>query len=128
VLLTGSGDELCDPLTSVSGLSLTCSQPSCLSSVCLLILCTEINSLPLPPSLVHFQCACPLCCCARSQFAVSCSVFLGGVTLPRGFTSLSQGLLGEFHMTRGVYLFVLSNVWKTGLKPAAAAAVAVAAL
>jgi hypothetical protein len=48
--------------TSGSGLSPACCQPSCLSSLCLLKVPGEINSLPLPPSLVHFQSSRPLCC------------------------------------------------------------------
>jgi hypothetical protein len=56
------------------------SPPSCLSSVCLLIVHAEISSLPLPLSLLHFQCSCPLCCCARLQFTVYLG-FLGGVSV-----------------------------------------------
>jgi hypothetical protein len=33
----------------------------CLSGICLLIVCVEISSLPIPPSLVHFQHSCPIC-------------------------------------------------------------------
>jgi hypothetical protein len=59
-----------------TGLSPTCSWPSCLSGIYLLIVHAEIS---FPSSLVHFQLSCPLCCCTRLQFTVYCSVvFFGG--------------------------------------------------
>jgi hypothetical protein len=91
---TGLGDEFCDPLHALlwgNGLLLTCSQPSCLSSVCLLIVHAQISSLPpLHLSLVHFQHSHPLCCCVRLQFAVT-QCFFWGVSLPRDYDGLSQG-------------------------------------
>jgi hypothetical protein len=61
-----------------SGLSPTHSLPSCLSCFSLLVVHAEISSLPLPLSSVHFHHSHPLCCCARLQFSVCYSVFLGG--------------------------------------------------
>jgi hypothetical protein len=60
--------------------------PSCLSSVCLLIVPAETSSLPFPLPPVHLQHSRPLCCCARLQLSVCYSgfFFLGrGVSLPR---------------------------------------------
>jgi hypothetical protein len=106
-----------------SGLLLTCSWPSCLSSVCLLIVRAEIISLPLSLSVVHFQRSHPLCCCARLQFAVCYSGFFGGgVSLPWGCADLSQERLGEFCTSCGAHLFVLSNVSQAALEMATAAA------
>jgi hypothetical protein len=69
--------------------------PSCLSSVCLLIVHAKISSLPLPPSPMHSQLSCPLCYCSRLQFAVSCSIFLEGSSLPRGCAGFSWGGWGN---------------------------------
>jgi hypothetical protein len=58
---------------SGSGLLPACYLPSCLFQ----IVHAKTSSLPLPLSLLHFQCSNPLCCCARLQFAVCYSVFWG---------------------------------------------------
>jgi hypothetical protein len=99
VLLTGSGDDLCDLLPALlHGLA---PLPSCLFSFCLLIVCTEINSLLLPLSLVYFQHSWFLCCCARLQFTVCYSVFLG-----RG-----QSTQGLFWFIPGVDAMILHDAW-----------------
>jgi hypothetical protein len=62
-------------------------------------------------------------------FVIQLFFFLGGgLSLPKGCASLSQGWLGEFCVMRGAHLFGLSNVLQAGLEPAVAAEVAVAAL
>jgi hypothetical protein len=104
-----------------SGLSPALCLPSCLSSVCLLIIHAENSSLPILLCPVHFQHSCPLCCYARLQFTVCYSVFLWGVSLPIGCAGLSQGWLGEFYKNHGAHLFALSNVSQAGLEQAAAA-------
>jgi hypothetical protein len=65
VLLSGSGDELCGPLSAL--LHTWAYHPPAVGlpafpAICLLIICVEITFLPLPPSLVCFQSSCPLCC------------------------------------------------------------------
>jgi hypothetical protein len=64
VLLTGSGDELCG-LLSVLLQAVAYHPPTvslhALPAICLLIVCAEISSLPLPHSPVHFEHFCPLC-------------------------------------------------------------------
>jgi hypothetical protein len=80
---------------SGSGLLPTCSWPSYLSSICLMIVHTEISSLPLPFSLVHFQCSWALCCCARAEFTLCYSGFFGGFSLPRVCAGLFRGWLGN---------------------------------
>jgi hypothetical protein len=96
----------------------THSWPSCLSSICSLIVHAEISSLLLPLFLIRLQHSHPLCCCARLQFAVCCSgwFFLEGSSLPRGCVGLSQGWLGEFCSMGGTHLFGLSNVLQAGLE------------
>jgi hypothetical protein len=90
------------------------SQPSCLS--CVLIVCTEISSWPLPLSLVYFQHSCPLCYCARLQFTVFIQVFWGNQS--------AQGLCPEeFRVACDTHLFVLSAYAQAGLEPVAVAAV-----
>jgi hypothetical protein len=83
---------------SGSGLSPACFQPSCLSSLCLLIVHEEISSLPLPPSLVRFSIL-PLLLCASFQFLVYSVFFLyfcmGASICPSGYAGLSTGWLGE---------------------------------
>jgi hypothetical protein len=74
-----------------SSLSPVFCQPFCLSRICSLIVCKEICSLPLPPSLVHFL------LCASFQFIVYCSGFFffvrEGVSLPRGLShGVSRGI------------------------------------
>jgi hypothetical protein len=83
-----------------SGLLPTHSWPSCLSGICLLIVLTDIISWALPLSPVHFQLSCPLCCCNRLQFAVCCSVVLGGISLHKVCAVLSRGSWGNsvWHM------------------------------
>jgi hypothetical protein len=65
VLLTGSGEELCGPLPAlpqaVAYHPPTVGLPA-FPTICLLIVHREISSLLLPPSLVHLQHFCPLCC------------------------------------------------------------------
>jgi hypothetical protein len=76
VLFTSSGDELCEITAVLQGVAYTLSA-SLLFQCLFTDSSTEISSLPLPFSLVHFQHFCPLCCCARLQFAVCHSFFLG---------------------------------------------------
>jgi hypothetical protein len=65
VLLKGSGDEFCGPLPALFQVEAyrlpTVSLPS-FPAICLLKVCMEISSLPLPPSLVCFHRSCPLFC------------------------------------------------------------------
>jgi hypothetical protein len=68
----------------------------CLSSVCLLIVHAEVSSLALPLSLVHFQCSCPLCCCARLQFTVCyLGFFCGGSVCPEVVLAYPIGSWGN---------------------------------
>jgi hypothetical protein len=112
MLLSGLGDDSCDLLTcptSGNGLLPSCSWPSCLSYVCLLILQCWDQLLAPPFSLVHFQHFLPLCCWARLQFTVCYSGLLGGVSLSRCCDVLcSQWWLGEFCM---VHCSVCSVKW-----------------
>jgi hypothetical protein len=86
--------------------------------------------LPLPPSLVHFQLSCPLCCCTTLHFAVYCSGVFWGLRgqSAQGLCWFIPGWLGEFHLMCDAHLFGLFNVSPAGLEPVAASAVAVAAL
>jgi hypothetical protein len=71
---------------------------------------TEISSLLLPFSGA-FSVFLSLSLCARLQFTVYCSVFFEGVSVcPWSCAGLSLGWLGEFHVIRGTYLFILPNV------------------
>jgi hypothetical protein len=77
------------------------SPPSRLSSVCLLIIHTEVSSLPLPLSVFL-----PPLLCARLQLASCYSVFWGGVSLPRDCAGLSWGWLPVWP---GAHLFQMSS-------------------
>jgi hypothetical protein len=50
-------------------------------------------------------------------------VFLGGSQSAQGLFWLILGVAGEFRVTRGTHLFVLSNVSQAGLELVVAAAV-----
>jgi hypothetical protein len=95
---------------SGSSLSPACCQPFCLSSLCLLKVQMEISSLSLPPSLVHFQHSCPLCCVLvfSSLFIQAFFFFAGGSVCPRGYAGLSRGCLGEYCVMLGAHLFGMS--------------------
>jgi hypothetical protein len=122
VLLTGSGDELFWTATwpiSGSVLSPACCQPPAFPAFVYWIL-VEISSLLLPPSLVHFQSSCPLCCVLVSSSLNIVQVFFvgeGSVCL-RGYAGLSQVWLGEDHVMFGTHLIGLPNVSQLGLEPA----------
>jgi hypothetical protein len=65
VLLTGSGDKLCGPLPALLqavAYHLPAVGLPAFPAICLLKVQVEISSLPIPPSLVLFQCSCPFCC------------------------------------------------------------------
>jgi hypothetical protein len=129
VLLTGSGDKFCGSLSAL--LQPVAYHPSTVSlpafpSVCLLIVHMEISSLPLPPSLVCFQCFC-FSLCTSFQFVVYCSGVLfvclfvcrGGFSLPKEQCWFIPGGLGEYHEMLGTHLFSLPNVSQAGLELAA---------
>jgi hypothetical protein len=63
---------------SGSVLSLARCRPFCLSSLCLLKVCMEINSLPLPPSPVGLQHPTPFAVCSFSVHCLLFSFFLWG--------------------------------------------------
>jgi hypothetical protein len=94
-----------------------------LPAICLLIVALEISSFPLPPSLVCFQCSCPLCCLLVFSllFIVQFCFFLfcRGICLPRGLCWFIPGWLGEYHVMLGAHLFGLPNVSQAGLEPVA---------
>jgi hypothetical protein len=120
MLLTGSGDELCGPLSALFQAA-AYYQPtvdlSAFSAICLLKVPMEISSLLLPPSLVCLEHPAPLLC-VPFQFLVYCSVFIcvWGISFPRCYARLSQGWLGEYHEMFGTHLFGLVNVSQAGLE------------
>jgi hypothetical protein len=83
-----------------SGLSPTHCQPSCLSCICLVIICGEISALLLPLYSVHFQQSRPFRHVLELYFiTVWCLLFsffsfLGGVSLPRGLCWFIPGVAG----------------------------------
>jgi hypothetical protein len=64
---------------SGSGLSPACCQPSCLSSVYLLMVHAEISIFPLPLSPVHFEFSCHSPVVLGYSFLFVIQVFLGGL-------------------------------------------------
>jgi hypothetical protein len=78
MLLTGSGDEFCGPLLAL--FQAVAYYPPAVTLLPFQSLFTEvhmeINSLPLPSSLVHFQLPTPLLC-VSFQFLIYCSAFFG---------------------------------------------------
>jgi hypothetical protein len=97
----------------ISGSSLppTRCQPFCLSSLCLLKVGVEISSL-LFPLLQWTYSTLPLCCVLLFSslfiqtffsFVFFCRV---GYSLLWGYAGLSQGWLGEYHVTLGAHLLV----------------------
>jgi hypothetical protein len=93
---------------SGNGLLPACSQPSCLSRVCLLVVHAEISSLSLPLLQCTFSFPAPSAVVVdyNSLFIVQ-FFWVGGVSLPRECAGLSWGWLREFHMMCGAYLFGL---------------------
>jgi hypothetical protein len=101
------------PISGSSFLPTHC-QPFCLSSLCLQL-------LALPPSPVHFQSSCPLCCLLVFSslfiqgFLCMC-VCVRGSVCPGDYAGLSQEWLGKYHMMLGAHLFGLPNVSQAGLE------------
>jgi hypothetical protein len=73
----------------------TCCPPSCLSSICWLIVCTEISSLPSPFLWCTFSVPTPSDVLDYS-FLVFIQIFGGRVSLPKGCAGL-WGLGGVLH-------------------------------
>jgi hypothetical protein len=75
----------------ISGRSLSPAhcRPFCLSSLCLLKVCMEISSLPLPPSPVHSEHPAPSAACS---FSVPCLLFCFSFFFAGWGVSLSRGL------------------------------------
>jgi hypothetical protein len=124
MLLSGSGDHLCDPLPALL-LRVAYCLPTlslcCCSCVYLLIVCCWVYILASPPfsgagSACHLPS--PLSVLNYSSLIFS---FLGEViSLPRGCASLcSWGWIGESNMVCGAHLFVLSIEMQAGLEPPA---------
>jgi hypothetical protein len=91
--------------------------PSCLSSICLLIVHIGISSLLLPPSPVCCQNFHPLCCVLVfsslfivQNFFARVSICLGG------YAGLSQGWLEEYLMMLVAHLFGLLNISQVDLE------------
>jgi hypothetical protein len=102
------------PLSDSSLLLASC-QPFCLSSICLLIICMEINSLPLPLLWCAFSILSPLLCASFPLiqvffFLVGSSVCLGD------YAGLSCVWLREYHVMLGAHLLGLLNVSQAGLE------------
>jgi hypothetical protein len=101
VLLTGSGDELFGWLPALlQGVAyhLPAVGLPAFPVICLLIDLAEISSLPLSPSLVHFQCSHTLCCvlafCSLFIVRVFFCVCVWKVSLPRGLCWFILGVAG----------------------------------
>jgi hypothetical protein len=125
VLLTGSGEELCGLLPALfqaAAYHLPAIGPSAFPAICLLKLAHRLapcsstllwGTFSFPPPLL----------CASFQFIVYYSIIFlqrgGGASVSQGgYAGLSQGWLGENHVTLGTHLFVLPNVSQAGLEQA----------
>jgi hypothetical protein len=98
----------------------TCCWPSCLSSIGLLIVRTEIISLLFPLLWCAFS-VCPFCCVLvfSSLFIVQLFFVCGGSVCPGAMLVYPMGGCGNNHVTLGSHLFGLPNVSHAGLEPAA---------
>jgi hypothetical protein len=125
VLLTGSGDEFCDPLPALLQ-GVAYHLPTVFLSFQHLF--TDIlhrdELLASPPFPVQFQRSCPFCCALDySLLFIVQGFFLGGDSVcPGGCAGLSWGWLVEYCVMLGAHLFGLPNVSQARLEPAAAAA------
>jgi hypothetical protein len=105
-------------LISGSGLSPACCRPSCLSSLCLLKVPTEISSLLLPSSLVGLQHTAPSAACSFSILYYSgCFAGWGGLVCPGGYAGLTQGWLWEYHVMLICSPVGLLDISQAGLEP-----------
>jgi hypothetical protein len=103
------------------------SRPSCLSSVCLVIVLLRLAPCP-PPFSSALSAFSPLCCCARLQFTVCCSgFFLGGDQSAQGLCWFNLGVAREIPCDTWCSL-LWSVECLAGLEPVEAAAAVLAAL
>jgi hypothetical protein len=103
MLLPGSGDELCGPISG-SGLSSTCCQPS----ACPVFVCQKFrwrSASCSSPLLQWTYSILPLCCVFLLSSLFSILFLLESVCLG-GCAALSQEWLWEYHMTLGAHLLV----------------------
>jgi hypothetical protein len=134
MLSYGSGDQLCDPLTSLlPGVAYCLPTLSlhCLSCVCLLVhqCWDQLLAPPFSSALSVFHLPSLLCVLDYSSLSVTQFCWVG-ISLTRGCAGLcSQGWIREFYVVHGAHLFVLSIDTQAGLQLAAVVAVvAVAAV
>jgi hypothetical protein len=87
--------------------------------ICSLIVCAEISSLCLPPSLVYFQHSHLFCSVLVFSLFIAqfWGFFVWESVSPGGYAGLSQGWLGEYLMMLGADLFGLPNVSQVGSPP-----------
>jgi hypothetical protein len=119
MLLTGSGDELCGLLPALFQAAAYQLLAVCPSAFPAFVYWKfRGRSATCPSSLLQCTFSNPtLLLCVSFQFLVYCSFFVcGRVSLPRVYSGLSQGWLGEYSVMHGTHLFHLPNVSQADLE------------